>query len=179
MKLSFLQSNSAVNNFMSTGINCVFLNTCDKLQPATIVDTYLTFARAVCTFNANQYNSQCHRYLINIYQALCIRAKIVDFRHSFTIKRRTISFTNWPYMSESGKLFHKTEEQKSFRLMYKTTTCAASSASDKDTISAFNFAMEKNIFMLIIAIISHTPCNREAKGTNCLLGYQWRIYGWA
>ena len=45
---------------MSTGISCVFLNTCDKLQ-FTIVDTYLTFACAVCTFNANQYNSQCHR----------------------------------------------------------------------------------------------------------------------
>ena len=35
---------------MSTGINCVFLNTCDKLQ-STIVDTYLTLARAVCIFN--------------------------------------------------------------------------------------------------------------------------------
>ena len=39
-------------DFMSTGISCVFLNTCDKLQ-STIMDTYLTFARAVYTFNAN------------------------------------------------------------------------------------------------------------------------------
>ena len=79
---------------MSTGISCVFLNTCDKLQ-FTIVDTYLTFACAVCTFNANQYNSQCHRYLINICQAgtlqsyfsvlICakILISIADFRHSF------------------------------------------------------------------------------------------------
>ena len=46
------------------------LHVLDKLQ-FTIVDAYLTFARAVCIFNANQYDSQCHRYLINICQALC------------------------------------------------------------------------------------------------------------
>ena len=51
------------------------------------------------------------------------------FAMFFTIKRRTISFTNWTYISESRKSFHKKKEQKSFRLMYNTTTCVASSAS--------------------------------------------------
>ena len=38
-------------------------------------------------------------------------------------------------------------------------------------------AREKIFLMLIIAIISHTPCNREPKGTNCLLGYRDCITG--
>ena len=69
-EIAFPSKQLSIKYFMTTGISCVFLNTCNKLQ-FTIVDTYLTFARAVCIFNANQYNSQCHRYLINIYQALC------------------------------------------------------------------------------------------------------------
>ena len=64
----------------------MFLNTSDKLQ-FTIVDTYLTFAGAVCIFNANQYNSQCHRYLINICHLgpLYLRENLslADFRHIF------------------------------------------------------------------------------------------------
>ena len=49
----------------------------------------------MCIFNANQYNSQCHRYLINIYQALC---------HLGPLYLRENFISSWfsPYFSQSS-----------------------------------------------------------------------------